>query len=68
MSGDKQLMVLVQQFGKVKAGIPVIFLALPLEYNMAAAAPITITSFKAKIKKGKERIKGRQDGKGEKEE
>ena len=46
-------MVLVQQFRKVKAGIPVIFLALPLEYNMAAAAPITITSFKAKIKKAK---------------
>lgn len=68
MSGDKQLMVLVQQFRKIKAGIPVIFLALPLEYNMAAA-PVTITSLKAKKKKrqGKNKRKT-EDARGEKEE
>lgn len=57
MSGDKQLMVLVQQFRKIKARIPVIFLAFPLEYYMAAAAPGTITSFKAKKKKKKRQRK-----------
>lgn len=63
-------MVLVQQFQKIKAGIPVIFLAFPLEYYVAAAAPGTITPFKAKKKKRqrKNKKKKTEDGKGEKEE
>lgn len=67
ISWDKQLMGLVQQFWKIKAGIPVIFLALPLEYNMATAAPVTITSFKAKKRQRKNKRKT-EDGRGEKEE
>lgn len=48
------MLVFVLQSQKIRAGISVISLILPLDHKMAAADPVIITSFKATIKAKKE--------------
>lgn len=55
----RQLLVLVLQFQKIKAGISVIWGILSSYHNMAAAVPVIITSFKATTTTPT-RMKGRQ--------
>lgn len=58
-SGDGQLLVSVLQSQKIRAGISVIFLTLPLDCKMAAAVPVIITSFEAITTTKTKRIKSR---------